>query len=283
MDVTPGGRLDEGRHALEAAHWEEARAAFEAALADEETPDALEGLGLALWFLGGVRDAIAAREQAVEGYARDGGCDDAARLAVWVSHQHLVGGRASAARGWLARAERASSCGASSGTCSRSRRSHALASTASTSRLTTGRRWRRGRTPSERDGRTSSTRRSTPSATNGIAAHRRRLASRRSTSSPSAQSARPAHGRAGASCSPVPAVADGVQAISIGGDLSDWFAQRSVPAHYPELRALTRGWPSGTLIAIACEIGAGRSFRALRVRLASQVSLNARSDIHREG
>jgi ATP/maltotriose-dependent transcriptional regulator MalT len=106
MDVTRGGRLDEGRHALEAAHWEEAQAAFEAAIADEETPDALDGLGLALWFLGGVRDAIAVREQAVEGYARDGRCDDAARLAVWVSHQHLIGGRASAARGWLARAER---------------------------------------------------------------------------------------------------------------------------------------------------------------------------------
>ncbi len=106
MDVTLGGRLEEGRNALEAAHWDEARAAFEAALADEATPDALEGLGLALWFLGDVRDAIAAREQAVEGYARDGRCDDAARLAVWVSHQHLIGGRASAARGWLARAER---------------------------------------------------------------------------------------------------------------------------------------------------------------------------------
>jgi DNA-binding NarL/FixJ family response regulator len=106
MDVTLGGRLDEGRQALEAAHWEEARVAFEDALADEETPDARDGLGLALWFLGRVRDAIAAREQAVEGYARDGRCDDAARLAVWVSHQHLIGGRASAARGWLARAER---------------------------------------------------------------------------------------------------------------------------------------------------------------------------------
>ena len=106
MDATVGGRLDQGRQALEAAQWEEARAAFEAALADEETPDARDGLGLALWFLGGVREAIAAREQAVEGYARDGRCDDAARLAVWVSHQHLIGGRASAARGWLARAER---------------------------------------------------------------------------------------------------------------------------------------------------------------------------------
>ena len=106
MDVTVSGRLEQGRQALEAADWEEARAAFEAALAEEETPDARDGLGLALWFLGGVQDAIAAREQAVEGYAREGRCDDAARLAVWVSHQHLIGGRSSAARGWLARAER---------------------------------------------------------------------------------------------------------------------------------------------------------------------------------
>lgn len=106
MDVMPGGSLDVGQRALEAARWDEARDAFEAALADEETPEALDGLGLALWFLGDVREAIAAREQAVEEYARGGRCDDAARLAVWVSHQHLIGGRTSAARGWLARAER---------------------------------------------------------------------------------------------------------------------------------------------------------------------------------
>jgi DNA-binding NarL/FixJ family response regulator len=103
----PGGRADEGRRALEAARWEAAREAFESVLEDGESPDALDGLGLALWFLGDVSEAVAAREQAVEGYARAGRCDDAARLAVWVSHQHFVGGRQSAARGWLARAERA--------------------------------------------------------------------------------------------------------------------------------------------------------------------------------
>jgi hypothetical protein len=50
---------------------------------------------------------IAARERAFEGYTRAKRCDDAARIAVWVSHQHLIAGRASAARGWLERAERA--------------------------------------------------------------------------------------------------------------------------------------------------------------------------------
>ena len=73
---------------------------------DDDSAEALEGLGLALWFLGEVAEGIATRERAFDGYARAGRCDDAARVAVWVSHQHLIGGRASAARGWLARAER---------------------------------------------------------------------------------------------------------------------------------------------------------------------------------
>lgn len=102
-----GEHLRKGWQALEGARWDAARAAFETALAAGETPDALDGLGLAVWFLGDVKEGIAARERAFEGYVRCGNCDDAARLAVWVSHQHLIGGRASAARGWLSRAERA--------------------------------------------------------------------------------------------------------------------------------------------------------------------------------
>jgi tetratricopeptide (TPR) repeat protein len=45
--------------------------------------------------------------RAFEEHVRVGRCDDAARMAVWVSHQHFIAGRASAARGWLARSERA--------------------------------------------------------------------------------------------------------------------------------------------------------------------------------
>lgn len=107
MDAGPArDHLVEGWDALERARWQAARAAFEAALAAEETPDALDGFGLAIWFLGEVKEGIAARERAFEGYAADGRCDEAARVGIWVSHQHLIGGRASAARGWLARAER---------------------------------------------------------------------------------------------------------------------------------------------------------------------------------
>ena len=72
-------RTDEGQRALEAARWSAAREAFESVLEREETPDALDGLGLALWFLGDVSGGIAARERAVDKYARRGRCDDAAR------------------------------------------------------------------------------------------------------------------------------------------------------------------------------------------------------------
>ena len=108
VDRAEGGdRCSEARRLLEAAQWEAAREAFEAALEQETTPDALDGLGLALWFLASIEEGIAARESAFEGYLRADRCDEAARVAVWVSHQYLLSGRASAARGWLARAERA--------------------------------------------------------------------------------------------------------------------------------------------------------------------------------
>lgn len=99
--------LRDGRLALETARWDDARACFEESLAERETPEAFDGLGQALWFLSLVEDGIAARARAFEGYARERRCDDAARVAVWVSHQYFISGRASAARGWLARAERA--------------------------------------------------------------------------------------------------------------------------------------------------------------------------------
>lgn len=99
--------LPVGTAALEAADWDGARLAFETALDVSEAPEAHEGLGLALWFLGQVPQALVERARAFDGYVTASRCDDAARIAVWVSHQHLLAGRMSAARGWLARAERA--------------------------------------------------------------------------------------------------------------------------------------------------------------------------------
>ena len=100
------GELEAGQRALDQARWGAARSSFEAVLDVGESAPAREGLGLALWFLGEVAEGVSSRERAFEVYAQAGDCDDAARTAVWVSHQHFVGGRVSAARGWLARAER---------------------------------------------------------------------------------------------------------------------------------------------------------------------------------
>ena len=56
---------------LEGAEWEAARAAFAERLAEADDPEAHEGIGLALWFLGEVEEGIAERERAFEGYVRE--------------------------------------------------------------------------------------------------------------------------------------------------------------------------------------------------------------------
>ena len=96
----------EGTRALQRADWEGACRSFSSVLETADVPEARDGLGLAKWFLGSIAEGIAQRELAFEGLVAAGHCDEAARVAVWVSHQHLLSGRASAARGWLARAER---------------------------------------------------------------------------------------------------------------------------------------------------------------------------------
>lgn len=104
-----GDQLHEGTEALERADWAGARRAFEHVLDGGGSLGeavAAEGLGLALWFEGQVAQGIAWRERAVAGYVAQRRFGDAARVAVWVSEQHQLAGRPSAARGWLARAER---------------------------------------------------------------------------------------------------------------------------------------------------------------------------------
>jgi DNA-binding NarL/FixJ family response regulator len=97
----------DARNLLESAQWEAAREAYEGILSERDDPEALEGLGLALWFLGRIEEGVTARERAFDGFVRAGRYDEAGRTAAWVSHQHSLQGRSSAARGWLSRAERA--------------------------------------------------------------------------------------------------------------------------------------------------------------------------------
>jgi DNA-binding CsgD family transcriptional regulator len=97
----------EGHEALAAGDWPRARAVFEAALELEEFPEALDGLGRALWWLREVEQAVVYRERAYSGFRRDGQLARAARIALWLSREYaLVWGNDAAANGWLARAER---------------------------------------------------------------------------------------------------------------------------------------------------------------------------------
>jgi ATP/maltotriose-dependent transcriptional regulator MalT len=99
--------LADGHEALAAGDWEAARASFEAAVESTDSPEALDGLGRALWWLREERQAVVFRERAYAGFRRDGQLARAARIALWLSREYaLVFANDAAARGWLARAER---------------------------------------------------------------------------------------------------------------------------------------------------------------------------------
>jgi hypothetical protein len=98
-DVEP---LAAGRAALAAGRWEEARDAFAAALAEQETPEALDGMGAALWWLGETRASVTHTERAYAGFRRAGDAVSAAVAAMslcvtWISNfdNHAAAG------GWL--------------------------------------------------------------------------------------------------------------------------------------------------------------------------------------
>jgi DNA-binding CsgD family transcriptional regulator len=99
----------DGHHALTTGDWERARAAFEAELdaGGDGDPEALDGLGRALWWLRDAEGAVASRERAYAAFRRRGDIARSARLAIWLSREYaMVWGNDAAARGWLSRAER---------------------------------------------------------------------------------------------------------------------------------------------------------------------------------
>jgi DNA-binding CsgD family transcriptional regulator len=105
--VRAGLEIGEGYEALSAGRWEDARAAFAAALDHGDAPEALDGLGRALWWLRDAEAAVAYRERAYAGFRRQGDLARAARIALWLSREYaLVWRNDAAANGWLARAER---------------------------------------------------------------------------------------------------------------------------------------------------------------------------------
>ena len=99
--------LARGYESLAAGDWSDARDAFQEALDLTDSPEALDGLGRALWWLRDERGAVVHRERAYAGFRRDGELARAARIALWLSREYgLAFDNDAASRGWLARAER---------------------------------------------------------------------------------------------------------------------------------------------------------------------------------
>jgi LuxR family transcriptional regulator, maltose regulon positive regulatory protein len=99
--------LPDGWTELEHARWQPARAAFEAALAVEESAAAREGLSWAAWWLDDGDAVFAARERAFTLYRAGGDAEGAARMAIWLAVDELdFRGSWAVASGWLQRAER---------------------------------------------------------------------------------------------------------------------------------------------------------------------------------
>lgn len=100
--------LGAGEEALARCDWEAARAHFEAALDQApEDPRALDGICIALDWLGETQAARQARERAYVGHRQAGDSRAAAAAALWLAVDHRVmGGSAAVSSGWLARAKR---------------------------------------------------------------------------------------------------------------------------------------------------------------------------------
>jgi DNA-binding NarL/FixJ family response regulator len=108
--VSPFQSIDDltaGRTALQAGAWEQAQHAFERALAIEETPEALEGLVLAAWWLDLAVVVFDSRERAYRAYRSRGDQVSAARVAVWIAWDSAAfRGEGGVANGWVQRARR---------------------------------------------------------------------------------------------------------------------------------------------------------------------------------
>jgi regulatory LuxR family protein len=96
-----------GNDALARGQWTDARRAFEAALAGDETPEALEGLALAAWWLDDERTVFDARARAYTLYLEREDRRSAARVAVWIAWDcRAFRGETAVSNGWLQRAHR---------------------------------------------------------------------------------------------------------------------------------------------------------------------------------
>jgi DNA-binding NarL/FixJ family response regulator len=104
--IRPSGCVD-GDDALARGAWADARDAFDAALAVQESPESLEGLGVAAWWLDLADIVFDARERAHRLFLAQGNKPGAARIAVWLAWDYWAfRGETAVANGWLQRARR---------------------------------------------------------------------------------------------------------------------------------------------------------------------------------
>jgi hypothetical protein len=96
-----------GMAALSCGEWTTARTHFEGALAREETPEALDGLSDALYWLDEIETSLDRRTRAYVLYREQGNRCRAVRAALWLVWGHFGSyGNFAVANGWLQRAER---------------------------------------------------------------------------------------------------------------------------------------------------------------------------------
>jgi ATP/maltotriose-dependent transcriptional regulator MalT len=99
--------IETGHEALARVAWEDARRSFEDALSIQETPEALEGLGMAAWWLDDAPTVFDARERAYRLFRKCGNRRGAGRVAMTVAEDYLhFRGETAVAKGWHARAHR---------------------------------------------------------------------------------------------------------------------------------------------------------------------------------
>ncbi len=103
----PHTLVQRGWEALTRGAWEEAHGAFEAALQQTRSPEALEGLGASNWWLDDGAGVFEAREEAYRLYRERGDRAAAARIALLLYWDYRAfRGDAAVSNGWLQRAER---------------------------------------------------------------------------------------------------------------------------------------------------------------------------------
>ena len=99
--------LREGNQFLTKGLWKEALNRFKKALAQKETPEALEGIGMASWWLDDSKTTFSVREHAYKLYRQRGDRRGAARIATWLAWDYdTIRGEAAVANGWIQRAHR---------------------------------------------------------------------------------------------------------------------------------------------------------------------------------